>query len=162
MKWTQVTLGQLLDANSASIQTGPFGTQLRASDYIEHGVPVINVRNIGFGTLKTAELEYLDQENADRLSVHLLKEKDIVFGRKGAVERHLLVSSAETGWIQGSDCIRFRLNTPDLLPEFLSYALLHPNHQAWMIAQSGSKATMASLNQGIIGRIPLSLPPVSI
>ena len=32
----------------ASLKTGPFGTQLSASEYVESGIPVINVKNIGF------------------------------------------------------------------------------------------------------------------
>ena len=30
-----------------NFQTGPFGTQFSASEYVEKGIPVINVKNIG-------------------------------------------------------------------------------------------------------------------
>ena len=39
-----------IDCTEAETKTGPFGTQLKASEYVEHGTPVINVRDIGFGT----------------------------------------------------------------------------------------------------------------
>ena len=56
MTWRTLTVGDLVDAGAADIQTGPFGTQLKASDYVEDGTPVINVRNIGLGGLKPEKL----------------------------------------------------------------------------------------------------------
>ena len=159
MSWRTWHIGELVESGNADIQTGPFGTQLKASDYIHDGTPVINVRNIGYADLRTEKLEFVGDQVADRLSVHLLQENDIVFGRKGAVDRHLLVTSEQVNWMQGSDCIRLRFKTEEVLPRFVSYAFLRNEHQQWMLTQSGNKATMASLNQDIIKRIPLTLPP---
>jgi type I restriction enzyme S subunit len=47
------------------IKTGPFGTQLRASDYVENGIPVIDVRNIGFGTIRPDKLEFISDANIE-------------------------------------------------------------------------------------------------
>lgn len=152
------TIADFVDDGRADIQTGPFGTQLKASDYVPDGVPVINVRNIGYGRLRENQLEYVTDTTAERLSVHVLSENDIVFGRKGAVDRHLLVQNGQAGWMQGSDCIRLRFLTDNVNPRFASYAFLSPSHQRWMLTQSSNKATMASLNQDIIKRIPLRLP----
>ena len=123
MSWRKVSLGEFLNSSDIHLQTGPFGTQLKASDYTAEGTPVINVRNIGYGSLRPEKLEYLPDTVVSRLSRHILKERDIVFGRKGAVDRHLFVSQSETGWIQGSDCIRLRVLTDAINPVFLSYAL---------------------------------------
>jgi type I restriction enzyme, S subunit len=158
MSWRTLTVGDLIDGGAADIQTGPFGTQLKASDYVEDGTPVINVRNIGFGGLKPEKLEFVTDETAERLAVHLLAPRDIVFSRKGAVDRHLYVSEEQANWMQGSDCIRFRFLSDDVVPRFVSYAFLTDVHQKWMLAQSGNKATMASLNHDIIRRITLRLP----
>lgn len=37
-----------------NFQTGPFGTQFSASEYTKEGIPVINVKDIGFGNILTA------------------------------------------------------------------------------------------------------------
>jgi len=68
MSWQSLTVGDLVEAGAATIQTGPFGTQLKASDYVEEGTPVINVRNIGFGDLKPEKLEFVTDETAERLA----------------------------------------------------------------------------------------------
>ena len=158
MKWRGCFVGDFVEAGCADIQTGPFRTQLKASDYVSDGTPVINVRNIGFGSLRLDKLEYIGERTTDRLSVHLLRDNDIVFGRKGAVDRHLFVTKELENWMQGSDCIRLRFETEEVCPRFVSYAFLRNEHQKWMLTQSGNKATMASLNQDIIKRISLNLP----
>ena len=158
MSYAGITVAQLEDSGAVSIQTGPFGTQLKASDYTGEGVPVINVRNIGYGDLRPEKLEFVPEGTAERLSVHVLKENDIVFGRKGAVDRHLFVTNGQRGWVQGSDCIRLRLSKNRINPRFASYAFLRPYHKEWMLRQCGNKATMASLNQDVIRRIVLPFP----
>jgi type I restriction enzyme, S subunit len=162
MSWRTLTIGDLVNEGAADIQTGPFGTQLKASDYVNEGTPVINVRNIGFGGLKPEKLEFVTEETSERLASHLLEPRDIVFGRKGAVDRHLYVSDEQAHWIQGSDCIRLRFMTDEVVTRFVSYWFLTDPHQKWMLAQSGNKATMASLNHEIIKRIALRLPAPTV
>lgn len=158
MTFATVKIGELVDRGLANIQTGPFGTQLKASEYVSEGIPVINVRNIGYGTLRADKLEFVTESTSERLAVHTLEDRDIVFGRKGAVDRHLLVTPDQAGWVQGSDCIRLRLGTAELRPRFVSYFFLRSYHREWMLLQCGNKATMASLNQDVIRRIELPIP----
>lgn len=149
-------VGDLVDAGQAEIRTGPFGTQLKASQYAESGRPVLNVRNVGFGDVRPEKLEFVDELTAERLSGHILEEGDIVFGRKGAVERHAFIRADYAGALQGSDCIRLRLS-PDapIRPGFATFALRTPAHQAWMQRYCSHGATMASLNQDILRQIKL-------
>jgi type I restriction enzyme, S subunit len=158
--WKVTTVQEFADKGEAELKTGPFGTQLHASDYVEQGTPVINVRNIGLGSVVPEKLEFLDTETVARLSGHLLQRKDIVFGRKGAVERHAFIRDEQHGWFQGSDCLRLRVRSSALNPRFLSYTLLTESHKQWMMNQCSHGATMASLNQAIICRIPLRLPDI--
>jgi type I restriction enzyme S subunit len=158
----RVKIGDLIKQKKAHSQTGPFGTQLKASDYVEFGTPVINVRNIGFGDIRSDSLEYVDEDMAKELKSHKLQKNDIVFGRKGAVERHSLISSKEEGWIQGSDCIRLRFLTDEFDPVFISYFFLTEYHKQWMINLGSFGATMGSLNQEIISKIEIPDIPLSI
>lgn len=149
-------IGDLVDQGFAEIKTGPFGTQLRASDYVDTGRPVLNVRNVGLGDVRADSLEFVDEETATRLSTHLLQKGDIVFGRKGAVERHAFIGEEFDGAMQGSDCIRLRIAGDSPIPAaFITFALRTKQHQAWMQAFCSHGATMASLNQAIVRQIPL-------
>ncbi len=160
--WSHTTIGDHVESGRISLQTGPFGTQLRASDYVEVGTPVINVRNIGYGDLRQDKLEFVPERVIERLSVHVLQAGDVVFGRKGAVDRHLLISPDQAGWMQGSDCIRLRSLSDSVCSLFLSFTFREESHKQWMLNQCGNKATMASLNQDVIARIPILDPPPNL
>jgi type I restriction enzyme S subunit len=60
--------------------------------------------------------------------------------------------------MQGSDCIRLRVNSGEICATLLSFAFRESAHHGWMLAQCGNKATMASLNQDVIARIPIVVP----
>jgi len=156
--WERVHIGDFIEQGFVDLQTGPFGTQLKASHYTEEGTPVINVRNIGYGDLRPDKLEFVPEDVTERLAAHILRPDDIVFGRKGAVDRHLLITQAHDGWMQGSDCIRLRALSEKVCPVLLSFAFREPGHHDWMLTQCGNKATMASLNQTVIARIPALVP----
>ena len=148
----------LVQRQEVEIKTGPFGTQLKASEYVNEGTPVLNVRNLGFSTVNTEKHEMVGNETLERLSAHKLHTGDIVFGRKGAVERHAYISENEDGWLQGSDCIRLRVKSNNINARYLSYYFLTPQHRAFMISMCSHGTTMASLNQKIIEMISVPLP----
>ena len=151
-------MSDMVKNNDVTIKTGPFGTQLKASEYIDSGTPVLNVRNLGYATINTDKLEQVSDETLERLAAHKLLTGDIVFGRKGAVERHAYISEAENGWMQGSDCIRLRVVSDRINPRYLSYYFLTAKHKAFMVSMCSHGTTMASLNQKIIEKIVVPLP----
>ena len=141
----------------SELKTGPFGTQFSANEYILEGTPVINVKNIGYGDIITTGLDYVGIDTLERLADHKLREGDIVFGRKGSVDRHCLITKGQDGWMQGSDCIRVRFTDSFVLPDFVSYYLLTDAVKA-KINNSAVVSTMASLNTDILGDIEINLP----
>lgn len=141
----------------SELKTGPFGTQFSANEYILEGTPVINVKNIGYGDIITTGLDYVGIDTLERLADHKLREGDIVFGRKGSVDRHCLITKGQDGWMQGSDCIRIRFTDSFVLPDFVSYYLLTDAVKA-KINNSAVGSTMASLNTDILGDIEINLP----
>jgi type I restriction enzyme S subunit len=161
MAGSESTIGALLDETGGSIKTGPFGTKLKASEYTATGVPVISVGEVGFGRLHVHhDTPRVDDTVSSRMPEYLLKAGDIVFGRKGAVERSAQVQPDEDGYFLGSDGIRIRLNVEECDPKFISYQLQTTAHRSWMI-QHAAGTTMPSLNEGIIRRIPIVLKPLA-
>ena len=141
----------------AELKTGPFGTQFSASEYVSEGIPVINVKHIGYGSIIEKGLDHVSKNTLERLSEHKLKEGDIVFGRKGSVDRHCLIRREQNGWMQGSDCIRVRFTDASVYSEFVSYYLL-TDAVKMKIDNSAVGSTMASLNTDILRDIDIILP----
>ena len=127
-----IELEELVKNGEIEIKTGPFGTQLKAAEYVESGTPVLNVKNLGYSTVVTTKVDYVGEKTLERLSMHILKEGDIVFGRKGAVDRHAYIGANEAGWMQGSDCIRLRVKTNKINPRYLSYYFLSRNNSDYL------------------------------
>ena len=71
-------------------------------------------------------------------------------------DRRALIKKCEEGWLQGSDCIRLRLDN-SIDSKFVSYQLWCLKD--WML-QYSTGATMPSLNQEILKLLPLLLPPL--
>lgn len=153
------TIGEIVASSDGSIKTGPFGTVLKANEYTRNGVPLISVGEIGYGVFRIHDTTpQVPPEVTSRLPEYILREGDIVFGRKGAVDRSARVSAEQDGWFLGSDGIRLRLpNTTD--SRFISYHLQTEATRNWIL-QHATGTTMASLNQGVIERIPILLPPL--
>lgn len=156
--WSEYKLGKLIEDGKAELQTGPFGTMLNASEYSEDGVPVIAVQDIGDNKLVYHKFVYVNQETAERLKRYRVQENDIIFGRKGAVERRALIKKSESGWLQGSDCIRLRVDS-SINAKFISYQLGSGYHRDWLM-QHATGATMPSLNQDVLKLLPLKIPPL--
>lgn len=150
----EYVLGEIAD-----VKTGPFGTQLKASEYVSDGIPIINVKNIGFGNLIKDDMDYVDLSTCKRLEEHILKENDIVFGRKGSVDRHCIIRSEEEGWLQGSDCIRVRIHNAEVNPQYVSCYLMQEGVKR-QLNNAAVGSTMASMNSNIIKSITMKLPSI--
>jgi len=157
----ETTVGEYLIQNGGFVKTGPFGTVLKANEYASTGVPLISVREVGYGSLRVdSSTPRVSTEVTDRLPEYILRHGDIVFGRKGAVDRSAHIKESEDGWFLGSDGIMLRLpSTCD--SSFIAYQVQSPQTKNWLI-QNSTGSTMASLSQGIINRIPLRIPPLPI
>jgi type I restriction enzyme S subunit len=142
------------------IKTGPFGTLLKADEYSgTEGVPLISVGEVGAGMFKVTEhTPRVPDKVIQRLPQYVLRCGDIVFGRKGAVERSALVTEKEDGWFLGSDGIGIRPQR-FCFPPYLACQFQRHEVQSWLL-QNAIGTTMASLNQGILGRVQIPYAPL--
>ncbi|MFJ8452476.1 restriction endonuclease subunit S [Bacillus paramycoides] len=106
----------------ASIQAGPFGTQLHKSEYVTDGILMLNAKNIGHGVIITESVDYVPETVCERLPKYVLKEGDILFGRAGSIEKHTYVNEEYAGCFQGTNCIRIRCHSKNIA-RYISYYL---------------------------------------
>ena len=155
------TLGAICDQQGGLIQTGPFGSQLHASDYSEAGIPVVMPADIQGGRVSTESVARVGVEHVERLAQHQLQVNDIVFSRRGDVTRFARVTEREAGWLCGTGCLKVRVgNGKVALPEWIALALAAPDAKEWLVRHAIG-ATMPNLNTSILGALPLLVPPLS-
>lgn len=157
-EWREATLGELCAQGGGSIQTGPFGSQLHASDYVVNGIPSVMPQNIGDNRIIADGIARITAEDAARLAKYLLEPGDIVYSRRGDVEKRALVRADQAGWLCGTGCLRVRLGDAHKTdPRFISYLLGDPEVRQWVVRHAVG-ATMPNLNTTILSSLPLSVP----
>ncbi len=157
--WKYKTLGAACTEGGGDIQTGPFGSQLHAADYVPIGIPSIMPQNIGDNRFNEHGIARITPEDARRLSRYLVRTGDIVYSRRGDVERRALVRTHENGWLCGTGCLRVRLGDKGANPQFVSQYLGHPRVREWIVRHAHG-ATMPNLNTSILGACPFLEPPI--
>jgi type I restriction enzyme S subunit len=123
VSWSESPLGVILADDNGRIQTGPFGSQLHESDYVEEGVPVIMPKDISDGDIDETTVARVAPRTAAKLTRHLLAARTIVLPRRGEITKRAFISDAQTGWLCGTGCLQIRLGGSKLIPEFLYYYL---------------------------------------
>ncbi len=153
--WEVRTIGEI----ARSFRTGPFGSTLHQSDYVDGGIPVINPIHMRRGRIIEDKRCSIPSGVALRLSQYLLENHDILFARRGELGRCALVRQREAGWLCGTGSIVVRVAYDGIEPEYLIECL----QVAWVgkyLSLFSIGATMDNLNTGILKRVPLLLPPL--
>jgi len=156
--WPTVTLSEALGEKGV-IQTGPFGSQLHQSDYVETGTPVVMPANMRDGQVVLSGMSMIGDSDVERLSRHRLRSGDIAWSRRGDVTRFAVIGDDEAGMICGTGCLLVRAEQP-ALSAWLAVWLATTTVSGWLV-DNAVGATMANLNTGILAKVPVSLPPLS-
>jgi type I restriction enzyme S subunit len=156
-EWKSYKLGEI-----STIQTGPFGSQLHQSDYVESGVPCIMPTNIGrMLDFQVAGIAHISEGDALKLSRHIVHEGDIVYSRRGDIEKCAYVSQEQDGWFCGTGCLKITINSNLAVPKFVAYYLSTDEIKSWIVGNAVG-TTMLNLNTSVLADVPLSLPSIQM
>ena len=148
----KTTLGQVAD-----IITGPFGSSLHQYEYVSFGIPVIMPQDIGNRNLSYEKIAYITQEKANELSRYLVDTNDIVYARRGDIEKHAFITDNDKDAICGTGCLRVRIMDKNVNPLFLSFYLNKPETKKW-ISLHAVGSSMPNINSEILSKVPIVLP----
>lgn len=158
MDWSESTLGEIVEADGGTIQTGPFGSQLHQHEYQAEGVPVVMPKDISGGRVLTETVARVSEQIADRLARHKLRPGAIVLPRRGEIAKRAFIRAEQQDWLCGTGCLKIELNPESrLLPEFLYYYMEQSSVVRWL-EQHAVGTTMLNLNTQIVGKLPIRYP----
>lgn len=153
--WALVAFGEVF----VDIFTGPFGTSLKAAEYVDEGTPIVNPQNIRDGVVVPTKGTFVGPSTVARLSSFILRERDIVVARRGEMGRCAVVHPDNDGWLCGTGSLVLR--PPSCVsPDFVALYLRSP----WTVARLAGDSvgsTMNNLNQRIMVSLPFGLPPLA-
>jgi len=153
--WEILQVGEI-----AHVKTGPFGSALHESDYVETGTPIITVEHLGEFGVTRQNLPMVSDIDYRRLEAYSLEVGDIVFSRVGAVDRNALIRDSENGWLFSGRLLRVRPDRRKVFPPFLSYQFHNEAFRNSVIAVAVGQ-TMASLNTRILNNLSIVLPSIA-
>ena len=153
-EWEILQVGEI-----ASVRTGPFGTTLHESDYVQVGTPIITVEHLGEFGVTRQNLPLVSDQDCKRLCSYALEAGDIVFSRVGSIDRNALIREEEEGWLFSGRLLRVRPDKKRVFAPYLSLQFHTESFKNSVLAVAVGQ-TMASLNTKILRDLSVPMPSI--
>ena len=152
--WVETTLSQA----TGGILTGPFGSLLHKSDYVANGIPLVNPAHITEIGIEPDLLKTVSKETALRLKSYIMREGDIVIGRRGEMGRCALVTEIEDGWLCGTGS--FFIKPSSRCDTRYLVRFLRSEGCKGRLEKIAGGAVMPNLSNTDLGNLDFDLPPL--
>lgn len=160
VEWRVSDLGTALKQAQGLLQTGPFGSQLHASEYSAEGIPVIMPQDISIGEVCDRHIARIPVPRASSLSRHRVKPGDIIFARRGDLSRAATIGVCQEGWVCGTGCFLLRVPENAIDARWLALNYRHQSIQR-QVDTNAVGATMPSLNNSMMSQLLIAFPNLS-
>lgn len=154
-------LGNIADPNKKwSFTGGPFGSNLKSTDYTDDGIRIIQLQNIGDGKFHNDYAIFTSPEKADELLSCNVYPGEIILSKMGdPVARACITPNTDERYLMCSDGIRLSVDQLRFNPLFIYFMLNAPDfrNQAEN-ASTGSTRKRIGLTQ--LRRLELDCPSI--
>ena len=155
--WEIRRLEDLCEPGKQAIVDGPFGSNLKRSDYVDNGIPVLKIQNIKENLITLKKMDYVSPDKYQELVRHSFTEGDIVMTKLGdPLGVSAIVNGIPNGLIV-ADLVRVRPSK--VLTKFLCYQLNSPRIQKYINEQQKG-TTRPRVNLAMIRELPIYTPPI--
>jgi len=150
--WKQKKLGEI----GGKVFTGPFGSLLHKYDYVSNGIPIVNPANIEDDKIIPNFNKTVSQDIVKRLQAYILKQNDVVVGRRGEIGRCAVVREEQAGWLCGSGSF-FIKPFENVNSVFLAHLLRSAVYRNKLESLS-TGATMQNLSNQSLSDLVIAMP----
>jgi len=143
--------------NGGVIQTGPFGSQLHAHEYVSEGIPVIMPQDIQDDHISDNQVARISLAKAEKLARHRADFNDVIFARRGDLSRCASISIKEVGWICGTGCLLIKSPKRVYDSRWLENVYKHDYSQRQILTRAVG-STMVNLNTKLLSNLVIAQP----
>jgi type I restriction enzyme S subunit len=159
--WHYRTVREIGATGDQAVLTGPFGTNLGRSDFIESGVPLLTIGCLTQSGVDLGKALFVSEAKAEELSRYRLKEGDLLFSRMASVGRAGLVPKWLEGALFNYHIMRLRLDESQIdTCLFINYVRGAPQVRDYLKAVNHG-ATRDGINTEQLLGLPVAVPPMA-
>ncbi|RJP86271.1 MAG: hypothetical protein C4518_14195 [Desulfobacteraceae bacterium] len=152
--WVWCRLGDVC----LKLSTGPFGSMLHKSDYVEEGIPLVNPINLIGNKIFPNSKMMVNEKTKARLKQFVLDIGDIVIARRGDLSKCAVVYEKESGWLCGTGS--FFLSISKYIQQSFFLFFYISNYCQGILNNTSVGSTMNNLNQKLLQSLLFPFPPV--
>ncbi len=160
--WHVVSVKELAAGTRNALVGGPFGSNLKSSDYVAMGVPVIRGKNMGPGRWVSGDFVFVSEPKADSLRANIARPGDLLFTQRGQA----VLEGGQVAIVPSREFERYVVSqsqmklTPDLDRVdrlYLYFVFCSPQHAHYLRANA-IQTGVPHTNLGILSQAPIPLP----
>lgn len=156
--WPQVAISDV----TKDARTGPFGSQLLVSEFVDSGIPVLGIDNVVQNKFLWAKERFITTQKYEQLKRYQVNPGDVLVTIMGTCGRCAVAPHDIGQAINTKHICCMTMQVEKIEPEFLRATLLW---DACVLAQLGVEAKgaiMPGLNMGKIASLKFRLPPIEM
>ena len=153
---------RLIDTTDRSVKWsfigGPFGSNLKSSDYVDDGVRIIQLQNIGDGEFWNDYRIFTSPEKADELLSNNIYPGDIIMSKMGdPVGRACLIPEFHSRYVMCSDGIRLVVDEK-VNSKYFVYSLINSPAFRSTVEKTATGSTKKGIGLDELKNLPMLLP----
>lgn len=143
------------------ISDGPFGSNLKSEHYVDAGVRVVRLQNIGVGEFVDDDRAFVSEDHFSRLSRHECLPGDVLVGTLGDPN---LRACIQPSWLKQAlnkaDCVQMRVDGREAAPQYVMVLINQPSVER-MAQGSILGQTRARISMGRFRELRVPIAPIS-
>lgn len=121
--WKELTIDELKAPTKSAIAMGPFGSRIKAENFVDTGVPILKGGNLHKAFITEDKLDYLTVSKAEELKTSQAIRRDLVITHRGTIGQVSIIpdNSLHDKYIVSQSQLKVTLNQDLVNPYYVNY-----------------------------------------